>query len=356
MMPHPATHVRPGGRPAAAPRRRGRRAACDDPAIDARPTSTDVARRAGVSQSAVSLTLSGKAEGRISAATQEAVRRAAAELGYRPNQAARALRTGATRTIGLVVPDGTNPFFGRLLRGAQLAAREEGFTVAMIDAGRERSWEVESIEALQAGPADGLLLYGIEPPAGEAGGPVVLMDVEHRTLPSVALDHHEGARLVGEHLRGLGHERVGHLHSSYRRPFFDARDAGLVEGLGHAPVREPSRFAIAPAREAAHALLEREPGLTALACDDDVIAAGALIALRERGRRVPADVSLAGFDDLDHAVALAPPLTTVAVHPERLGATAFGVLHRRLAGRRTPRRTTIDVDLVVRASTGPPPG
>ena len=98
-----------------------------------RVTSVDVARACGVSQSTVSLVFSGKAAGRISARTEAAVRAAAEELGYRPNAAARALKTGAARTVALVVPDVTNPFFGGLLRGAQTAARAAGYAVALID-------------------------------------------------------------------------------------------------------------------------------------------------------------------------------------------------------------------------------
>ena len=103
-------------------------------------TSVDVARRSGVSQSTVSLVFSGKAAGRISAGTEAAVRAAAAELGYRPNAAARALKTGAARTVALVVPDITNPFFGGLLRGAQPAARAAGYAVALIDTDNDREW------------------------------------------------------------------------------------------------------------------------------------------------------------------------------------------------------------------------
>src|SRR3954453_5209714 len=107
--------------------------------VPSRVTSVDVARRAGVSQSTVSLVLSGKGRGRISARTEEAVRAAAAELGYRPNLAARTLRTGVARTVGLVVPDITNPFFGRMMRGAQRAAQQAGYTVVLVDAGGARA-------------------------------------------------------------------------------------------------------------------------------------------------------------------------------------------------------------------------
>ena len=131
-----------------------------------RVTSVDVASRAGVSQSTVSLVFSGKGRGRVSAATQETVRRCARELGYRPNVAAQALRLGTSRAVALLVPDVTNPFFARVLGGAQRAAQEAGYTVALVDTGNDRRWEEQSFEALRAGPVDGYLLFEVMPPDG----------------------------------------------------------------------------------------------------------------------------------------------------------------------------------------------
>src|SRR5215210_5063186 len=127
-------------------------------------TSIDVARRAGVSQTTVSLVLSGKAAGRISEATQQTVQRAAADLGYRPNAAARALRSGVSATVGLVVSDVTHPFFGLTLRGAHNAAREAGHVVVLIDDDYGTRGET-AIEALQHGAIDGFVFFAAEPPA-----------------------------------------------------------------------------------------------------------------------------------------------------------------------------------------------
>src|SRR3954454_3013566 len=121
-------------------------------AADSRVTSIDVARRAGVSQSTVSLVMSGKARGRVSAETEKAVRRAAADLRYRPNAGARALRTGAARSVALVVPDVTNTFFGHVMRGAQTAACTAAHTVALVDTANDPEWELSYYEALRGGP------------------------------------------------------------------------------------------------------------------------------------------------------------------------------------------------------------
>ena len=177
-----------------------------------RVTSVDVARACGVSQSTVSLVFSGKAAGRISARTEAAVRAAAEELGYRPNAAARALKTGAARTVALVVPDITNPFFGGLLRGAQTAARAAGYAVALIDTNNDRDWGAASAEALRAGPADGLLLFEVDPPRRAAGSePIVVIESESRGHPSVRLDAERGTEAAVRHLLELGHRRIGHV-------------------------------------------------------------------------------------------------------------------------------------------------
>jgi DNA-binding LacI/PurR family transcriptional regulator len=315
----------------------------------------DVARRAGVSQSTVSLVLSGKGRGRISAATEAAVRRAAEELGYRPNVAARVLRTGVARTVGLVVPDVTNPFFGHVLRGAQRAARTAGYAVALVDAGRDRDWEIASIEALLAGPADGVLLFGIEPPAGTTGH-VVAIEVAAGALPVVRLDVEGGTDAAVAHLLELGHRRIGHLASSVGASTFRARAARLRAGLDAAGL-EPVAVAEAPiefegAAAAARPLLEA--GCTAVFCDDDVLAGGMYLAARTAGVAIPGELSIVGFDDLDFARVLEPPLTTVAADAEELGAAAFDALAADLADAPVDAERVLPVRLVVRGSTAPP--
>jgi DNA-binding LacI/PurR family transcriptional regulator len=319
-----------------------------------RVTSVDVARRAGVSQSTVSLVFSGKAAGRISARTEAAVRAAAGELGYRPNVAARALKTGAARTVALVVPDITNPFFGALLRGAQTAARAAGYAVALIDTNNDRDWGAASAEALQAGPADGLLLFEVDPPRRSAGSePIVVIESESRGHPSVRLDVARGTEAAIGHLLELGHRRIGHVASVHDRPTFRLRRRAvdrLVEG--RAP-RVASEFSLDGARAATHALLRAEPGLTAIFCDDDVIAAGAYLAARDLSREIPGELSVVGFDGLDIGRVLNPPVTTVVADAEELGSAAFELLVAQLGGRR-PRSRVLPVELEVRGSTAAP--
>ena len=324
--------------------------------LSERVTSIDVARKCGVSQSTVSLVFSGKAKGRISARTEAAVRSAAEELGYRPNAAARALKTGAARAIVLVVPDITNPFFGGLLRGAQTAARAAGYAVALIDTDNDREWGSASAEALRAGLADGLLLFEVDPPPfSEGGEPIVVIESESRGHPSARLDVEGGSDAALRHLLDLGHRRIGHLGAVFDLPTFAAR-AAAVERLVEGPVaRATTDLGIDPAHEAALELLRAHPDVTALFCDDDVIASGAYLAARELGLRIPEDLSVVGFDGLDIGRVLDPPLTTVIADGAELGRVAFELLAALLAGER-PRSRVVEVRLDVRGSTAPPRG
>jgi LacI family transcriptional regulator, repressor for deo operon, udp, cdd, tsx, nupC, and nupG len=319
-----------------------------------RVTSVDVARHCGVSQSTVSLVFSGKAAGRISARTEAAVRDAAAQLGYRPNAAARALKTGAARTVALVVPDVTNPFFGGLLRGAQTAAREAEYAVALIDTNNDRDWGAASAEALRAGPADGLMLFEVDPPPRDAGSePIVVIESESRGHPSVRLDAGRGTADAVRHLLELGHTRIGHVASVHDRPTFRVRRRA-VDRLANGDVpRVHADFTLDSASDAVRGLLTERPELTALFCDDDVIAAGAYLAARALGLRIPVDLSVVGFDGLDIGRVLDPPVTTVAADAEELGRVAFELLTAQLAGRR-PRSRVLRVELAIRGSTAPP--
>jgi LacI family transcriptional regulator len=219
----------------------------------------------------------------------------------------------------------------------------------------------DAIQGLRGGAVDGFLLFGIIPPpaARTAGEPLVVVEAEARGCSSVRLDSEDGIRQAVAHLTELGHERIGHVAAAVDEMPFDLRRETMVR---HAPVlvRETaSAISPAAAREAGLRLLDR-PGAerpTAVVCDDDLMAAGLYLAARDLGLAVPADLSVVGFDDLDLARLVEPPLTTVRADAELLGATAFELLAERLAhpARRT-KRIVQPVELVVRGSTAPPRG
>ena len=331
------------------------------PARRTQVTSVDVAREAGVSQATVSLVMSGKAAGRISEATAASVRRCAKELGYRPNVAARALRSGTASAVGLVVSDVTHPFFGRTLRGAQRAAWEAGHVVVLIDDAYGAAWGDGSVEALRAGTIDGFLFFAADPPEslrGPGTPPVVVVEAHSQRFPHVTLDNTPAADLVLAHLHELGHQRIGYMKSAIGGEPFERRQERWAEHLranGVDPEEMPTIEAtfdadatIAAGRE----LLERRGDVTAIICDDDVLAAGLVAAANELGVDVPGELSIAGFDDIDLARLVSPSLTTVRFDPEGLGAAAFELLHARLRGEE-PRSRVLPVELVVRESTGP---
>ena len=301
-------------------------------AAHTRVTSVDVAQRAGVSQSTVSLVFSGKGRGRVSAATQEKVRRVARELGYRPNVAAQALRLGSSRAVALLVPDVTNPFFARVLRGAQRAAQAAGYTVALVDTGNDRRWEEQSFEALRAGPVDGYLLFEVMPPEGLAADEqVVLIESRAPRRSSVRFDSEGGAAAAFEHLLELGHRRIGHLAADFDAPTFHLREDArrrVLSGAGLDPDALPramTQITIDDARDAAGPLLDEEP--TAVFCDDDIVAAGLYLAARERGLSIPGDLSVVSFDDSDLARWLDPGLSSLAIPHYEMGRRALEIQH-----------------------------
>ncbi|MFB9835415.1 LacI family DNA-binding transcriptional regulator [Actinoallomurus acaciae] len=316
-----------------------------------RPTSRDVARVAGVSQSTVSLVLAGKAEGRVKPETGRAVREAARRLGYRPNIAARNLRLGRTRTVLLVVPTLVSPIFGAVYTGAARVAGEQGFGVVVHpwddDASPARSpVDIEAIDGVLASSLGGGL-------AGFGDVPLVVLDNDPADpAPAVNFDVAGGMRAITRHLAGLGHHRLGHLAAAVDTWTFHVR-AEVLTATGALTGREHCAIDVAAAREAALALLDRPDRPTALVCDDDLIAAGAYKAARHLGLDVPRDVSVTGFDDILVATALEPELTTIHLPAERLGARAMAALLARLDGH-APADVSLPGELIVRGSTAPP--
>ncbi|HEY7484084.1 MAG TPA: LacI family DNA-binding transcriptional regulator [Streptosporangiaceae bacterium] len=350
-----------------------------------RPTSRDVAVAAGVSQSTVSIVLAGKWAGRVSAPTAQAVHEAAERLGYRPNLAARNLRLGQTRTVLFVVPTLTSPFFGAVYTGAARVAAAHGFGVVVYPwpagTARERSPFAAPRGAVPApshpagaveGPSwvaswkeiDGVLASSMaadalaELLARDDGSPaLVMLDSDPADpVPTVNVDVAESMRTLVAHLAGLGHRRFGHLAADIDVWTFRTRGEALAAAVAELPgatlVRQAAPIAVDGARTAAHVLLRDAP--TALLCDADVLAAGAYKAARDAGLDVPGDLSIGGIDDILLAEALEPELTTVRLPAEALGERAMAALLELLDGGR-PQTVSLPGDLVVRASTAPPP-
>lgn len=319
------------------------------------PTGWEVARAANVSQSTVSLVLSGRAQGRVSPSTQERVRRIAKELGYRPHAAARSLRLGRSGLILLILPDIKNPFFARVLDGAEQAAHEHECSVVL------GSHQHGTVITGAANAVDGVLVCSKPPPdLTEAGRqvPMVMLDsATRRGVPSVRLDVGDGMMQAVRLLMKLGHKRIGYLHAPQRTSTFQTRWSAfkrVTEGVSTVVVS--ADLTVSAAEDASRELLSSPGhGVTAVVCDDDAQAAGLYRTAQQIGMRIPQDLSVIGFGNTEVSRMLYPSLTTIELSGEELGRTGLIMLLDLLGGRQPSRRSVLPTTLVERDSTGPPP-
>ncbi|MEV8612933.1 LacI family DNA-binding transcriptional regulator [Amycolatopsis sp. NPDC051373] len=320
-------------------------------------TLTDVARVAGVAPSTVSRAFT--KPGRVNAATCEHVLRVAAELGYRPNPAARALESGRTSTLGLVVSDITNPHFFALVRGAERQASTAGFTLLLGDTQQSPQTERTVVDRIHAS-VDGLILAASRLPPAElrayaATKPLVLINRQAEDVTSVVTDHVDGPRQIVEHLHSLGHRALVFL-SGPRESWSGAQRWAVIrdtaKSLGIAATRLgpfPPSMAGGPA--AADAAIGT--AATAVIAHNDLLAIGALRRFSDRGLAVPGDISVVGFDDIFGADFCAPPLTTLTGPLDEAGRKAVEILVTQPEATVRAPRFSLPSHLKIRESTGP---
>lgn len=339
-----------------------------------RATIQDVAARAGVSISTVSRFVTGAVA--VEPATAERVREAITTLGYQPNLLARSLRRQTTQTIGLLVPDNSNPFFAEMSRAIEDAGFAEGYSVILCNSDLSPAKQNAYIDVLLAKRVDGLILAssGLVPNDDghdaverilDAGVPCVVVDRDLGETPidQVLVNNHEGGRLLGEQLAGLGHRQIACIvgpndltPSAGRSIGFQQAlaDAGLPV-LADAVVRGDGRAD--GGAEAVRTLLDRNVTFTAVFAFNDQMACGAAAALQRAGLRVPGDVSVVGFDDIPQASANFPALTTIAQPIAEMGEIGVRLLLERMTRGDAPyQRIMLPTRLVVRESSGPPRG
>ncbi len=325
------------------------------------PTSFDVARRAGVSQSTVSLVLNGKAAGRVSPKTQEEVLRVARELGYQPSMAARTLRLGRTHVAALIIPDVSNPVFATVLQGAEQAARLRDYTVVQVSTGNDSDWQQRIVHALATHSIDGFILWSVEPPDSAhvelLRGNAVVVDRYSAEFPSLLLDIEYGATAAIRHLLELGHRRIAHLAAHIDVETFRVRQQVYEHMLDEAGLslradyQATAGIDLEESCNAALGLLRGAEPPTAIFCDDDLMAAGVYKAARQLGLSLPADLSVVGFCDGLVAQLLDPALTTVAIPMFSIGQRAMELLLSGLDTELSPVAETVPLDFVVREST-----
>lgn len=330
-------------------------------------TLKDIAEKSGVSVSTVTRVLNDKArEYRISDETSRLVEKTARKLKYRPNQLARGLRLKKTQTIGLLAPDISNPFFAYITRRIQNIAAEHNYSIVICNTNEDQNIEIEQTQLLLSKGIDGFIIM----PVGlsfkhlqnikKEGVPIVLIDRCFEELPfnSVVIDNYEGAYSAVKHLIEYGHERIGMIQGLPHTYTNNGRVEGYLNALRDHKIKINKNYIIGSdfGKEngycSAKKLLSFKKPPTALFLSSDLIALGALEAIYEANIRVPDDVSLVAFDDIDFAPFLISPLTVVSQPKDRLGEIAVNLLIQQLKKRKTEKPVTeiLKPQLIVRES------
>ncbi|MCX5512923.1 cytochrome-c peroxidase [Kaistia algarum] len=323
-------------------------------------TIQDVAREAGVSTTTVSRHLNGRIE--LPTETAARVDAAVARLQYRPNLLAKRLSLGTSETIGLMAPEIANPFFAELAAAAQDEADQQGFAVLMSSTRGSVEREVAALSRLRDRHVDGLLVLtnrvddGTLARAISAVPNVVLLDedVPGAEVPRVFAENEVGAYLATRHLIENGHRRIAHVGGP--EGLFSTRErlAGFRRALAEAGLAEAAVHLGAYSREHGAASAERLLGSsgspTAIFAGSDFIAIGLMRAARGMGTRVPADVSLVGFDDMPFSQLLDPALTTVRQPAAEIGRVGVRQLLRLINKQAADPVTRLAVELVERQS------
>ena len=306
----------------------------------------------------------------IKAATSAAVLAAIDELGYRPSAVARSLRTQATGTIGLIVPDLTDLFFPEVVDGADAAARGLGYSIILGASASKESRTMHYLHLMVDHRVDGLIIAVTELPAvsrkwlADIPVPVVAVNAETGDFAetSITSDNEGGARMAAEHLLELGHRRLAYFRGPLELTAA-VRSRGFLEACRAAGLDEDDIAVVVPdvsmsgGERAVAELLELHPDITAIATYNDQLAIGALRGLRAAGKRVPKDVSVIGFDDISTAAWMSPSLTTVAQRKSEMGRMA---VEHVVAALRAPGRQhdvqhlRLPMSLVIRESTCQP--
>jgi LacI family transcriptional regulator len=347
------------------------------PANGSSPTIPDVARRAGVSTATAARALGGY--GAVSGAAREAVLAAAEELGYRRNELARAMITGRTNTIGLVIADIENPFFAGAARGVSDAARESGYEVVFTNTDEDPDVERSAVRVLLSKRIDGIIVAptsadGDHLVAAQRGGcPVVLLDrrLENFPVDTVLVDSVAAARGVVERLVAAGHERIAMVtggvsraeRTSGRPGVSTGQDRvdGFLDGLADAGIADPQAYLRTGAHnpDLAFALTKQLLALplppTAVFASNSRVALGVIKAIRDAGLEIPREISMVGFDDADWTSVVNPPISVVAQPTYALGRRAAELLLARLTGSEAPPAVhMLPTDFLSRASVAPP--
>jgi LacI family transcriptional regulator len=328
-------------------------------------TIKEVAVRAGVSSATVSHVINGTRY--VSDPVREQVQNAMAELGYRPNALARSLRSGQTHTLGLILPDSANPFFAEVGHSIEIAAFDQGYSVILCNTENDFAKETLYMDVLTKKQVDGMIFVATGDRSDslrnlvEMEVPTVVMDRDfpELELDVVLTDNLQGGYLATQYLISLGHKRIGciagppGINPSARRV------------TGYKQAMEAARLAIEPELvmngdfhpetgwEAGRAMLSQPNPPTAIFACNDLMAMGVLRAAAELGLRIPDDLAVVGYDDIEFASYTNPPLTTIKQPKDEMGLATLRFLLGRIKDKQSaPQRALLPVSLVIRGSCG----
>ncbi|SDG75122.1 transcriptional regulator, LacI family [Thermoanaerobacter thermohydrosulfuricus] len=327
-------------------------------------TIKDIAKLANVSITTVSRVINNKTEG-VSEETRNRILQLVKELGYQPNAIARGLVTKKTKTVGLIIPDISNPFFPDIARGVEDSAHIYGYNVFLCNTDDNLEKESEYINALKEKYVDGIIFTSSSIPKHEhitdlikSGIPVVIMDrrIDSEDIYGVFLDNYEGGYIATKYLIDLGHKRIGCITG----PLYISNAIERLEGYKRALVDNEIEvdnrlifegdYKINSGIIGAEKLLEHE--VTAIFASNDLMAYGAYKAIRSYGYKIPDDISVVGFDDIQLSQILEPQLTTIRQPAYDMGLTAARMLIKLIEGKKMNKKiANFRPQLIIRQST-----
>jgi LacI family transcriptional regulator len=327
-------------------------------------TIKDVARESGVNISTVSRALND--EYGVHPETREHVAAVAARLNYRPNRVARGLVTGRSNSLALIVSDIRNPFFAEVARGAEDAARAAGCDLVLCNSDLDGTKQMQYVQSLLEKRVDGILMNSVsvlrrvhQQELARCPVPIVLLNraASRNAFSTVVADNVAGGELAGRHLLALGHREIAHITGPKHHGNLTDRARGFVKALKAAP-KTPAPWILhgensfSGGIDLTQTLLRERRDITAIFAANDIMAFGAARAIYETGRRIPEDISLIGFDNIELSSVLHPPLTTIQQPRYDIGKAAVEILLRLSAksSEGKPEHRLLPVELIERQS------
>jgi LacI family transcriptional regulator len=331
-----------------------------------RPTLKDVADATGVTLATASRALNGSYG--VHPETRRRVLAAAAQLDYKANRFARGLVTGRSNAIGLIISDIRNSYFAEAARGAEDAAYLAGFDILLCNSDMDSGKQMHYINSLIEKRADGIIMNSVatltkveQDYIAASGIPVVLFNraADCPLFSTVSADNERGGRLIAECMLAHGHRHVVHLTGPRNHANLAMRAKGFLDGFRQAGGADASvvhgLHTMEGGYQMARNLLGSHNKITAISTANDAVAFGVIKATLENGVRIPEDISLAGFDDVELAALVHPPLTTIRQSKYEMGAAALDMIVKLTSARhRMPEHRVLGVELVERASVSKP--